>query len=120
MKALDEHDLSRMEAACRRTRGQLDLLERQMRERAKRMTLTIRSKSGLLRRCRLPWTLEDERLFRAQVDALAFERRGELNGLREQLAREETAIAGLRARRSPGNRTHTLNTKGWHHATLHD
>ena len=83
------HLLCRMEAAHRQTRGNLDRIERQISARAERMTVTVKAKA------RSRWTRSDEALFRAHVNALSFERRGEIDALTRKLIRQERAIAAV-------------------------
>lgn len=95
--------LSRMEASCRETRAHLDRIERQIAARAERMTVTAKAKARLHRRGGPRWTLSDEALFRAYVDQLGFERRGEIDALSRKLLRQERAIAVVRVKSGNDN-----------------
>ncbi len=97
--------LSRMEGTCRETRKHLDLIERQIEGRATRLALTDRIKKRSVGRSLSPWTPEDERRLQEHVDRLRFERRGELDALSRKLARQETAITVLCARRLQRSRS---------------
>jgi hypothetical protein len=87
-----------MEAAHRETRAHLERIERQISARAERMTTTAKAKARSQPRGGSRWTRSDEALFRAYVDQLSFERRGEIDGLSRKLARQERAICAVRAR----------------------
>lgn len=92
--------LSRMEAARRDTRHHLDLVLRQIAARAERVTVTQKAKSTgrTHKRAGSRWTPSDERLFQSHLQGLEFQRRGEIEALSRKLARQEAAIAALRAR----------------------
>ncbi len=44
------------------------------------------------------WTRSDEATFRAYVEQLSFERRGEIEALNRKLSRQERAILAVRAK----------------------
>jgi len=90
--------LSRMEAAHRLTKAHLERIERQISARAERMTTTAKAKARRHPRGRSRWTRSDEALFRACVDQLSFERRGEIDALNRKLSRQERAILAVRAK----------------------
>ena len=90
--------LSRMEAAHRQTKAHLELIERQISARAERMTTTAKAKARRHPRGGSRWTRSDETMFRACVDQLSFERRGEIDALSRKLMRQERAILAVRAK----------------------
>jgi hypothetical protein len=95
--------LTRMEASRRETRHHLDLVQRQIAARAERVTVTQKAKSSARthKRSGYRWTPSDERLFQSHLQALEFQRRGEIEALSRKLARQDAAIAALRARLEP-------------------
>ena len=88
----------RMEAAHRQTRAHLERIERQISTRAERMTTTAKAKARRHPRGGSRWTRSDEAMFRACVDQLSFERRGEIDALSRMLTRQEHAITVVRAK----------------------
>ena len=90
--------LRRMESAHRQTRAHLDWIERQISARAERMTTTARTKARSRTRGGSRWTRGDVATFRAYVDELSFERRGEIDALSRKLSRQERAITAVRAK----------------------
>ena len=90
--------LSRMEAAHRQTKAHLERIERQILARAERMTTTAKAKARRHPRGGSRWTRSDEAMFRACVDQLSFERRGEIDALNRKLIRQERAITAVRAK----------------------
>ncbi len=90
--------ISRMEAAHRQTKAHLDRIERQISARAERMTSTAKAKARRHARGGSRWTRSDEAMFRACVDQLSFERRGEIDALSRKLMRQERAILAVRAK----------------------
>jgi hypothetical protein len=62
------------------------------------MTITVRTKAHQFGRFTTTWTRADERAFQANVAALRFERRGEIDALTRKLARQSGAIAAFRVR----------------------
>lgn len=95
--------LARMEASRRETRHHLDLVQRQIAARAERVTVTQKAKSSgrTHKRSGSRWTPSDERLFQSHLQALEFQRRGEIEALSRKLARQDAAIAALRAMLEP-------------------
>ena len=90
--------LSRMEAAHRQTKAHLERIERQISARAERMTTTAKAKARRHPRGGSRWTRSDETMFRACVDQLSFERRGEIDALNRKLSRQERAILAVRTK----------------------
>ncbi|MAZ86005.1 MAG: hypothetical protein CME90_20765 [Hoeflea sp.] len=90
--------LRRMELAHRQTRAHLDRIERQISAKAERMTTTAKAKARSHPRGGSRWTRSDEALFRAYVDQISFERRGEIEALTRKLSRQEVAIDAVRAK----------------------
>lgn len=81
--------LSRMEAAHRQTKAHLERIERQISARAERMTTTAKAKARRHPRGGSRWTRSDETMFRACVDQLSVERRGEIDALNRKLSRQK-------------------------------
>lgn len=90
--------LSRMESTHRQAKAHLERIERQISARAERMTTTAKAKARSHPRGGSRWTLSDEALFRAYVDQISFERRGEIEALTRKLSRQEVAIDAVRAK----------------------
>ncbi|MBP2449814.1 hypothetical protein [Rhizobium leguminosarum] len=92
--------LSRLEAACRQTRWNLDLIVRQIGHRAGRMA------DGDHGACKRPsvrpslslWTPAGDRRFHEYVSRNRFERHAEIDALSRGLARQEQAPAAARSR----------------------
>ena len=62
------------------------------------MTTTAKAKARRHPRGGSRWTRSDETMFRACVDQLSFERRGEIDALNRKLSRQEGAITAVRAK----------------------
>lgn len=92
------HLRCRMEAAHRLTQAHLDRIERQISARAERMTTIARAKARSRPGGGSRWTRSDEAMFRACVDRLSFERRGEIGALSRKLKRQEQAIGAMKAK----------------------
>lgn len=90
--------LARMERAHAETERNLAVIERQIEARAERMTTSSRVKVRQFGRTSVTWSRADERDFQANVAALRFERRGEIDGIGRKLARQAGAIAAVRVR----------------------
>ncbi|MEJ6782164.1 hypothetical protein [Aminobacter sp. Piv2-1] len=88
--------LARMEVARAETEHYLAIVERQIEARAERMTTSTRVKARQFGRGTATWTRTDERDFQANIAALRFERRGEIDALSRKLARQTGAIAAFR------------------------
>lgn len=91
-------ELRRMEDACRQTRHQIDMIERQI---IRKMTSLIpslgRRRTGY--RCgRAPEPDAFLTRYRTSLAAITAERQPEIDALSRKLAREEAAIASLRVR----------------------
>jgi hypothetical protein len=94
--------LTRMEAAHAETERHLAVIERQIAARAERMTTSSRVKARQFGRTSATWSRADERDFQANLAALRFERRGEIEALSRKLARQAGAIAAFRVRQRSG------------------
>lgn len=89
--------LARMEAARRETQRHLGVIERQIATRAERMTITARAKrrrSGCSARA---WTCVDECVYQAHLADLTLARLPEIERLSRGLARQDAALARMRA-----------------------
>ncbi len=89
-------ELCRMEEACRQTRHQLDMIERQI---IRKMTALIpslgRRKSGY-RRGRPPEPDAFLARYRSNLTAITAERQPEIDALSRKLARQEAALSAFR------------------------
>ncbi|MGD9843924.1 MAG: hypothetical protein AB7U47_00880 [Variibacter sp.] len=94
--------LARMEAARRSTRHHLAVIERQIANRAERMTNTARAKRCHRRRSAGAWTGADERAYQGYVADLILARLPEIDALTRKLARQDDALAALRSRYGVG------------------
>lgn len=76
---------------------------RQIAARAERVTVTQKAKSSgrAPSRSASRWTPSDERLFQSHLLAVEFQRRREIKALSRKLARQDAAIAAVKARLEP-------------------
>lgn len=92
--------LFRMEEARRQTQRQLDLIDRQITRRMTALIPQLHPRQAAYRRGKPP----DPRVFleryRATLAAITTERQPEIDALSRKLARQDRAIAALRARLS--------------------
>lgn len=87
-----------MVSARAETERHLAIIENQIAARAERMTISARIKARQFGRGAATWTRANERDFQANVAALHFARRGEIDALTRKLARQAGAIAAFRIR----------------------
>ena len=87
-----------MVSARAETERNLAIIENQIAARAERMTISARIKARQFGRGAATSTRTDERDFQANLAALHFERRGEIDALTRKLARQAGAIAAFRIR----------------------
>lgn len=87
-----------MEAASAETERHLAVIERQIEARAERMTTSTRVKARQFVRGGATWTRADQCDLQANIAALRFERRGEIEALTRKLARQAGAVAAFRVR----------------------
>ena len=89
--------LARMEAARRETQHHLGVIERQIAKRAERMTITARAKRRRPGRRARAWTCIDECVYQAHLADLTLARLSEIEWLGRGLARQDAALARMRA-----------------------
>jgi hypothetical protein len=89
--------LARMEASRRETQHYLGVIERQIAKRAERMTITARMKRRRRRRSARAWTCVDECVYQARLADLTLARLPEIERLSRGLARQDAALARMRA-----------------------
>ncbi|MGV2019275.1 MULTISPECIES: hypothetical protein [Agrobacterium] len=90
--------LSRLEAARAETERRIAIIERQIAARAERMTTSSRVKARQFGHASTTGIRADKRDVQANIAALRFERRGEIEALDRRLARQVGAIAAFRVR----------------------
>jgi len=95
--------LARMIRARDESRRHIEVIRRQIENRAERMTITTRLKTCQYGRMKSTRTRADERDFQANAARICFERRNEIDALSRKLERQEGAIAAFCVR-------HRLNT----------
>lgn len=99
ISSIDHHvELRRMEDACRQTRHQIDMIERQI---IRKMTALIPSLGARKPRYRRGRPHEPDAFlnrYRTNLAAITAERQPEIDALSRKLARQEAAIASLCAR----------------------
>ncbi|WP_419458504.1 hypothetical protein [Agrobacterium tumefaciens] len=99
ISSIDHHvELRRMEDACRQTRHQIDMIERQIiRKMTALIPSLVRQRSAYRRGRRLEPDAFLNR-YRTNLAAITAERQPEIDALSRKLVRQEAAIAALRAR----------------------
>lgn len=90
--------LLRMEEARRQTQHQLDLIDRQIVRRMTAVILLPGKRTSRYQRGKRPSPEAFLARYRANHAAITAERQPEIDALSRKLARQETAIAALRAR----------------------
>ena len=96
-------ELRRMEEACRQTRRQLDMIERQIIRKMTALIPSLSQRRSGYRRGRPPDPDAFLSRYRSHLAAITTERQPETDALSRKLARQEAAIASLRARSSPSS-----------------
>lgn len=91
-------ELRRMEEACRQTRRQLDMIERQIIRKMTALIPSLAPRRAGYRRGRPPDPDAFLSRYRSHLAAITAERQPEVDTLSRKLARQEAAIASLRAR----------------------
>lgn len=94
-------DLRRMEEACRQTRRQLDMIERQIIRKMTALIPSLSPRRSGYRRGRPPDPDAFLSRYRSHLAAITAERQPEIDALSRKLARQAAAIASLRATGSP-------------------
>ncbi|MVA82738.1 hypothetical protein GOZ89_25420 [Agrobacterium vitis] len=90
--------LRRMEAACRQTRHQLDLIERQIIRKMTALIPSLGQRRGRHHRGIRPEPEAFLCRYRFNLAAITAERQPEIDALSNKLARQEAAIASFQAR----------------------
>ncbi|WP_137136722.1 hypothetical protein [Rhizobium sp. FKY42] len=96
-------ELRRMEDACRQTRHQLDMIDRQIIRKMTALIPSLSSRRSEYRCGRPPNPNTFLCRYRSHLAAITTERQPEIEALSRKLARQEAAIASLRARSSPSS-----------------
>lgn len=89
MRAGDEREFPSVEAARLERAGHIDRIVRQIERRAQRITQTAHIKHRSFRRICPAWGRDNDRQFRAHIERLTFERRGEIDGLMREAGRAQ-------------------------------
>lgn len=105
ISSINHHmELRRMEEACRQTRHQIDMIERQIIRKMTALIPSLGARKPRYRRGRLHEPDAFLNRYRTNLAAITAERQPEIDALSRKLARQEAAIASLRARAAlPGN-----------------
>ncbi|MCW0021342.1 hypothetical protein [Rhizobium sp. BT-226] len=105
ISSVDLHvELRRMEDACRQTRHQIDMIERQIIRKMTALIPSLGRRRPGYRRARPPEPDTFLNRYRSNLAAITAERQPEFDALSRKLARQEAAIASLRARATlPGS-----------------
>ncbi|WP_045024418.1 hypothetical protein [Rhizobium nepotum] len=99
ISSIDHHvELRRMEDACRQTRHQIDMIERQIIRKMTALIPSLGARRPGYRRGRPPERHAFLNRYRTGLAAIAAECQPEIDALSRKLARQEAAIASLRAR----------------------
>lgn len=91
-------ELRRMEDACRQTRHQLDMIDRQITAKMTALIPSLGRRRTGYRRGRPPEAEAFLARYRSNLAAITAERQPEIDALTRKLVRQEAAIATLRAR----------------------
>ncbi|WP_223568937.1 hypothetical protein [Agrobacterium tumefaciens] len=99
ISSVDHHvELRRMEEARRQTRHQIDMIERQIIRKMTALIPSLGKRRPGYRRGRPPEPDAFLNRYRTNLAAITAERQPEIDALSRKLARQEAAIASLRAR----------------------
>lgn len=93
--------LTRMEAARRQTQHQLDLIDRQIRRRMTALIPLLGRRQPGYRHGNAPASGAFLERYRSNLAAVTAERQPEVDAFTRKLARQDAAIAALRARHRP-------------------
>ncbi|MCR6727845.1 hypothetical protein [Agrobacterium fabrum] len=99
ISSIDHHvALRRMEEACRQTRHQIDMIERQIIRKMTALIPPLGARRPGYRRGRPPERHAFLNRYRTSLAAITAERQPEIDALSRKLLRQEAAIASWRAR----------------------
>jgi CHASE3 domain sensor protein len=107
-----ETQLSRLEDARRQTQKQLQIIERQITRRMTAIMPQIATRQNGYRRGKAPDGRTLLERYRANLAGITAERQPELDALAQKLARQDAAIAALRANLSAVYAHHYLSREG--------